>query len=150
MSRVMAFLALLLLVAFFLPWLPDLPSGDNTTFGNGSTMSGFDVTYGVVMMSKDAMQAGASVGDMLPNLWPVYILLLIPLFGVLTLLFGLAGAGIASATGFLAGLPAIVLAGKGVMDEGMDTFNNYEVGAWAALALSVLLVLMAFVPKRRG
>lgn len=144
MSRVLAFLALLLLVAFFLPWLPD------AGMGNGTTMSGFDVTYAVVMLSKDALAGGASVGQMLPDLWPVWILLLIPIFGVLTLLFGLAGAGIASTTAFLAGLPVVVLTAKGVIDEGTATFGNMEVGAWAALAVSVLMVLLAFVPRRRA
>ena len=141
MTRVLAFLALLLLVAFFLPWLPDIPAADGTTLGNGSTMSGFDLTYGVVMMSQ---------GDLLPQLWPVWILLGIPLFGVLTLLFGLAGAGFAAATGFLAGLPVVVLIVKGLIDEGSATFDNLEPAAFAALAISVLLVLLAFVPRRRA
>ncbi len=150
MTRVLAFLALLLLVAFFLPWLPDIPAADGTTLGNGSTMSGFELTYGVVMMSKDAMSGGASMGDLLPQLWPVWILLGIPLFGVLTLLFGLAGAGFAAATGFLAGLPVVVLIVKGLIDEGSATFDNLEPAAFAALAISVLLVLLAFVPRRRA
>jgi len=150
MSRVLAFLALLLLVAFFLPWLPDLPAADGTTLGNGTTMSGFDLTYGVVMASKDAMAGGASVGDMLPQLWPIWILLLIPIFGLLTLLFGLSGAGIAGATGFLAGLPMVVLVVKGLIDEGSATFDNLEPAAWAALAVSALLVLLAFVPRGRA
>jgi hypothetical protein len=150
MTRVLAFLALLLLVAFFLPWLPDVPSAGGATLGNGSTMSGFELTYGVVMMSKDAMTGGASMGDLLPQLWPVWILLGIPVFGLLTLLFGLAGAGFAAATGFLAGLPVVVLVVKGLIDEGSATFDNLEPAAFAALAVSALLVLLAFVPRRRA
>ncbi len=143
MSRVLAFLALLLLVAFFLPWLPD------AGVGNGRTMSGFNMVYAVVLATKDALSTGASAGDLAPSLWPVWLMLLIPVFGLLTLLLGLAGAGVASLCGFLAGLPVVVLVVKGFIDEGSSTLDNLEIGGWASLALSVLLVLLAFVPKRR-
>jgi len=145
MPRVLAFLALLLLVAFFLPWSPDVLG-----VGNGTTMSGFDLTYAVVLAAKDAVSQGASVGDMMQgDAWQAYILVLIPVFGVLTVLFGLANAGIASLTAFLAGVPAVVVTVKGLIEAGADTFDGFEIGAWATLALSVLLVLLAFAPKRR-
>lgn len=143
MSRVMAFLALLLIVALFLPWFSN-PSGPGS-------ISGYDIVYTLVMQTKDAMSSGASVGDMVTgDTWQAYILLLIPVFGLLTLLFGLAGAGIASATGFIAGLPAVVVTGKGLLDEGTDVLSSFDIGAWGTLVLSVLLVLLAFAPKRRG
>lgn len=145
MSRVLAFLALVLLIAFFLPWLPD------AGVGNGSTMSGFDITYAVVIQARDAMAAGASVGDLMTGeTWQIYILLLIPVFGVLTLLLGLSGAGLAAATGFIAGLPVVILVGMGLVEEGTAVFANLEVGGWVSLAASVLLVLLAFVPRRRA
>lgn len=146
MPRILAFLALVLLAGFFLPWLPDMGG-----LGNGATMSGFDLVYALVDATREAAAGGASVGDMITSeAWQGYLLVLIPVFGLLTLLLGLAGAGIASLTAFLAGLPAIVVVGKGLLDEGTATFGNFEIGAWVTLGASVLLVLLAFVPRGRG
>jgi hypothetical protein len=151
-TRVLALLALVLLGAFFLPWF----GGDvGALMGMGSvgaseSVSGFHLVKGVVDLTIQASDAGApeAFDHSFRELWPIWLLAAIPLFGVLTLLTGLAGSGLAAAFGFLAGAVPVGETIWLLTEAGTRSFEVFEVGAWVTLGAGALLVLLAFSPRR--
>jgi hypothetical protein len=152
MTRVLALLALVLLGAFFLPWF----GGDvGALLGIGSVgaqenVSGFHLLKGVIDLTVQAADAGApeAFDHSFRELWPLWLLAAIPVFGVLTLLTGLAGWGLAAAFGFLAGAVPVGETIWLLAEAGTRSFEVFEIGAWITLGAAVLLVLLAFSPRR--
>jgi hypothetical protein len=152
MTRVLALLALVLLGAFFLPWFVGdvgfvLGTGP---LGVSESVSGYKMLRGIVELTIQAADAGApeAFDHSFRELWPIWLLAAIPLFGVLTLLTGLAGWGLAAAFGFLAGTVPVGETIWLVAEGGSEVFKYFEVGAWVTLGGAVLLVLLAFSPRR--
>jgi len=152
MTRVLALLALVLLGAFFVPWFEaDL----GLMLGTGNTgvvqkFSGFQLLRGIIDLTVYDRDAGApdAFDHSFREFWPIWLLAAIPLFGVLTLLTGLAGSGLAAAFGFLAGAVPVGETIWLVAEEGTRSFQVFEIGAWVTLGTAVLLVLLAFMPRR--
>lgn len=152
MTRVMALLALVLLGAFFLPWFgADLGQVFGATTGAAEKISGYKLVRGVIELTLQASDAGVpdAFSHSLEQAWPIWLLAAIPLFGLLTLLAGLAGSGLAGAFGFLAGAVPVGETIYLMVEEGTEPFQYFEIGAWGTLGAGVLLVLFAFLPKGR-
>ena len=151
MTRVLALLALVLLGAFFLPWFgADLGQIFGTTTGVAEKISGYKLLRGVIELTLQASDAGApdAFSQSFNEFWPLWLLAAIPVFGLLTLLAGLAGSGLAGAFGFLAGAVPVGETIYLLAEEGTRAFQYFEVGAWITLGVGVLLVLIAFAPRR--
>jgi len=152
MTRVLALLALVLLGAFFLPWFgADLGAlfGAGTT-GASQSLSGYQLVRFVVEFTLQAADAGApdAYGHSFREFWPIWLLAAIPVFGLLTLLAGLAGAGLSGAFAFLAGAAPVGLTIYFLVEGGRQIFDVFQVGAWVTLGAGALLVLLAFAPRR--
>lgn len=152
MTRVLALLALVLLGAFFLPWFgADL----GALFGAGRTgaaqsLSGYQLLRFVIELTLQASDAGAAdaFNQSFRELWPIWLLAAIPVFGVLTLLAGLAGSGLSGAFAFLAGAVPVGETIYFLIEGGSRIFDYFQVGAWVTLGTGALLVLLAFAPRR--
>jgi hypothetical protein len=151
MTRVLALLALVLLGAFFLPWFgADLGQVFGTSTGVAEKVSGYKLLRSVIELTLQASDVGApdAFNQSFKEFWPLWLLAAIPVFGLLTLLAGLAGSGLAGAFAFLAGAVPVGETVYLLTEEGTRVFQYFEVGAWITLGAAVLLVLLAFTPRR--
>jgi len=153
MTRALALLAVVLLGGFFLPWFgAEVGQGLAALCGGATTTaSGFSIVRCLIEGTLQASEAGMpdAFSTSVREAWPLWLLAAIPVFGVLTLLAGLAGSGLAHAFAFLAGAVPVGQTIYAVVEEGTEMFQYFEVGAWATLGAGVLLVLLAFAPRGR-
>lgn len=126
-------LAVLFLIAFFLPWI-DVGYG-------AETISGFDILR-VTFQLNDAAQPYGSIQD-LGDGWLLYVFYAIPVGGILTLVFGLAGI-LARLFALLTGLAPWVIAVYLAVKAG-DSFSDLTqvlaFGAYGTLLIGLLLIL---------
>ncbi len=142
--RIESLLAVLLGIAFVLPWL---------SIGFGAPISGLDVLR-ATLDAKQQMGGVASFDDFEGG-WVVYLFWALPIGCVLTLVTGLIGAG-SRIFALLTGLVPFLLLGLTALDLGEnfnEIFRFFQVGAWATLVLALLLLLAGIgllrLPARR-
>lgn len=125
-------LAVLFLIAFFLPWI-DL-------FGM-ETVSGFDLLRASLDLNRAAQPYGSLQET--DQGWLLYVFYAIPVGGVLTLAFGLAGV-LPRLFALLTGLaPWILAAYLFIETEGQlsDVTQILAIGAYGTLLVGFLLLL---------
>ncbi|HKY93909.1 MAG TPA: hypothetical protein VJL84_01335 [Kiloniellales bacterium] len=148
MSRVLAVLAVVLLAAFFMPWLgPEAGQIAGTSCrGSPPEISGFSVVRCLVTTAIGA--DGDAVSRSFDDLWYLWLLAAIPLFGILTLFAGLRGAGSTAPYAVIAGGVPVGEAIYLLVVDGTRLFAYFDIGAWLTLVTGVLLVILPFVPRR--
>lgn len=140
--RIETILALLMAVAFFLPWL--------STGGLGPSPSGYTLLEGTLQL-QDQAGGYASFTDFEGG-WVVYLFWAIPVGIVLTFVTGLLGAG-SRLFAVIAGLAPLVLLGLGLREAGSNAgelFRFFEIGLWATLVLALLMLLAGIGLLRFG
>ncbi len=140
--RIETILALLMAVAFFLPWI--------ATGGVGPSVSGYELLEGT-LQARDQMSGLGSFND-LEGGWLVYVFWAIPAGIILTFVTGLLGAR-SRLFAFLTGLAPLVLLGVVVADLGSyagEIFRFFEIGLWATLVLALLLLFAGLGLLRLG
>lgn len=129
--RIETLLALLLGIAFFLPWFTAL----------GTPVSGYQLLRETLDL-EGQMGDVASISDVEGG-WMIYLFWAIPAGIVVTLVTGLIGAG-SRLFALLTGLAPLVLLALVAADLG-ESFEEllrfFEIGLWATLILSLLLIL---------
>lgn len=138
-------LAVLLGLAFVLPWL-DL--------GFGQAISGLEMLR-ATLDANGRMGSVASFSDMEGG-WVVYLFWALPIGLALTLVTGAIGVWWARVFALLTGLVPWLLLALIALDLGSDfdeVFRFFAVGAWATLGIGLLLILTGLgllrLPGRR-
>ena len=151
MSRLLAVLAVVLLAAFFMPWFgPELGQIPGTSCrGSSPDSSGFSVVRCLV---TSTMSSGSGLSDAFSrsfsDVWYLWLLAAIPLFGILTVFAGLRGAASAAPYAVIAGGVPVGEAIYLLVVDGTRLFEYFDLGVWLTLVAGVLLVILAFAPRR--
>lgn len=128
--RLDVILAVLMLIAIFLPWVAVGPE----------SISGFDLIKATFEAESEAGMGSALDVE---GGWMVYVLYAIPVFALLTLIVGL-GRGPSNIFAIIAGAAPWVLMLYPVIQGGgsfSDALQGMGIGGYATLIVGVLLVL---------
>lgn len=130
MSKAENLCAIGLIVFFFFPWV---------SIGGFISISGYeipDIAKGFGQLAA----LGSQTGKTDPRIYLFYLIYLIPIFSVLTLIFGLTNNN-TKFTAFVSGIVPIAALFYALSQAGMDIFEGMAIGAWLTLLVAIAMIL---------
>ena len=131
MSKAENLCAVGLIVFFFLPWI---------SIGGFISFAGYEIPNTAKGLGQFAAAMGSRTGKVDPQVYLYYLIYLMPIFSVLTIIFGMAGIS-TKATGLIAGAVPIVALIYALSQRGLDTFEVMAIGAWLTLLTAIAMLL---------
>ena len=130
MSKAENICALGLIIFFFFPWI---------SIGGFISFAGYEIPDIAKGLGQFAA-LGSRTGKVDPQIYLYYLLYLIPIFSVLTIIFGMTDKT-TKITGLIAGTTPIAALIYALSQIGSDTFEGMAIGAWLTLLTAIAMLL---------